>query len=546
MKLSISSTLIGFLILCASLVYGQSIEELETQLKNATTTSEKIQLNYQLGEAYKNSNRRDNEKPALRYAKAAHQLATQSNLGMAARSAFLVASIYKDERDERNQEVWFRTAESFAKRAQDSDLIIKSVVERGRLASRERNYRRAAQIYEDAFTYFSQKGTSISELESKFEQEKAELERQKRQLEQERQQLQQEVGALSSERDELAVSQDELQREVEKVEEQISTKTEELESVDEARRLAERLAAQEALKAKQFSREKLEQEYLKEQAENARIKAEMDRERAEYQAAKNREVTFYTSILAGFLVVVALFTYARFTAKRRANLKLEEKNKIIEEERKRSDGLLLNILPAPIAAELKEKGKAGAQKFDEVSVMFSDFKNFTGISEQLSPEELVEELDKSFQAFDRIIGKYPTIEKIKTIGDAYMCATGLNDRKVMPFDLVRAALEMQDYLAEQKRERERIGKPFFEARIGIHTGPVVAGVVGFKKFSYDIWGDTVNTAARVESNGQVGRVNISETTYRLVKYKFECTYRGRVQAKNKGELDMYFVEREVD
>ena len=127
-----------------------------------------------------------------------------------------------------------------------------------------------------------------------------------------------------------------------------------------------------------------------------------------------------------------------------------------------------------------------------------------------------------------------------------MCASGLAGRKVMPFNLIRAALEMQIYLEEQRRERIQLGKPYFEARIGIHTGPVVAGVVGVKKFSYDIWGDTVNTASRVESNGQVGKVNISGTTYRLVKYKFDCTYRGRIQAKNKGEIDMYFVEREMN
>jgi class 3 adenylate cyclase len=125
-----------------------------------------------------------------------------------------------------------------------------------------------------------------------------------------------------------------------------------------------------------------------------------------------------------------------------------------------------------------------------------------------------------------------------------MCASGLVDRKTFPNNLIRAALEMQEFLTEQRQERVRLGKPYFEARIGLHTGPVVAGVVGVNKFAYDTWGDTVNIASRVESNGQVGRVNISESTFNLVKYKFECTYRGKVEAKNKGLLDMYFVERE--
>jgi class 3 adenylate cyclase len=155
----------------------------------------------------------------------------------------------------------------------------------------------------------------------------------------------------------------------------------------------------------------------------------------------------------------------------------------------------------------------------------------------------VEELDKCFKAFDYIIGQYPDIEKIKTIGDAYMCASGLSDRKTMPYTIVQAALDIQNYLLEYKELRIRQGKPFFEARIGIHTGHVVAGVVGSKKFVYDIWGDTVNTAARVESNGEPGQVNISEETYKLVKYRFDCLPRGKMPAKNKGEIDMYFVKK---
>jgi len=194
---------------------------------------------------------------------------------------------------------------------------------------------------------------------------------------------------------------------------------------------------------------------------------------------------------------------------------------------------------------LKTNGKAKARQYKEATVFFSDFINFTSIAEKLSPQELVQELDKCFKGFDFIISQYEDIEKIKTIGDAYMCASGLNERKSMPHSMVKAALEMQEFLEEQKQERIRMGKPYFEARIGIHTGPVVAGVVGVKKFAYDIWGDTVNTAARVEANSEAGKVNISETTYGLIKYDFECIHRGKVQAKNKGLLDMYYVQREL-
>jgi class 3 adenylate cyclase len=177
--------------------------------------------------------------------------------------------------------------------------------------------------------------------------------------------------------------------------------------------------------------------------------------------------------------------------------------------------------------------------------MFTDFKNFTQASELLSPEELVKEINHCYSEFDRIVTKYG-IEKIKTIGDAYMCAGGLPvANSTHPFDVIRAGLEFQEFIAANKAERSAKGQPFFELRLGIHTGPVVAGIVGTKKFAYDIWGDTVNTASRMESSGAVGKVNISGTTYELVKDKFNCIHRGKVAAKNKGDIDMYFVEGEI-
>lgn len=238
--------------------------------------------------------------------------------------------------------------------------------------------------------------------------------------------------------------------------------------------------------------------------------------------------------IGGFAVVL-LFAGVFFTQRNR-----------ISKEKKRSDELLLNILPEETAEELKATGSAKAKSFDSVSVLFTDFKNFTLASEKLTPEELVAEINYCYSEFDRIISKYG-IEKIKTIGDSYMCAGGLPvPNSTHPVDIVSAALEMVKFIEKNKKEREEKGEPFFELRLGVHTGPVVAGIVGIKKFAYDIWGDTVNTASRMESSGGIGKVNISGTTYELVKDKFTCVHRGKIEAKNKGMIDMYFVEGQKD
>jgi class 3 adenylate cyclase len=203
---------------------------------------------------------------------------------------------------------------------------------------------------------------------------------------------------------------------------------------------------------------------------------------------------------------------------------------------------LLNILPSAVAEELKEKGSAEAKLIDEVTVIFTDFKGFTQLSERLSPKALVAEINACFSKFDLIMEKYG-VEKIKTIGDSYMAVGGLpNANHTHAKDVVNAALEIQNYMSEHKSKREISGELYFEIRIGVHTGPVVAGIVGVKKFQYDIWGDTVNTASRMESSGEAGKVNISETTYEKVKNDFNCVFRGEIAAKGKGMLKMYFVE----
>ena len=214
----------------------------------------------------------------------------------------------------------------------------------------------------------------------------------------------------------------------------------------------------------------------------------------------------------------------------------------LSKEKSRSDLLLLNILPSRTAKELKEKGKVEARKFEAVTVMFTDFQAFTRHSQNLSPEKLVKSVDHFFSAFDKIIEKYG-LEKIKTIGDAYMCTGGLISKGPMqPVKVINAAFEILDFV-KKKSESENDDIAHFEVRIGINTGPVVGGVVGTKKFAYDIWGDTVNVAARMETNSQAGMINISENTYQLVKDQFECEYRGEIDVKNKGMMKMYFVLR---
>ena len=215
-------------------------------------------------------------------------------------------------------------------------------------------------------------------------------------------------------------------------------------------------------------------------------------------------------------------------------------NKLLSFEKKKSDGLLLNILPEEVADELKETGTAHAKLYEPVTVFFSDFVSFTTVSERLTPQELVAELHACFKGFDEIIKKYD-IEKIKTVGDAYLMVSGLPTKNPdHATDMIAAAIEIRDFMVKRKAE---LGDNTFGVRIGVNSGSVVAGIVGVTKFAYDIWGDTVNTAARMEQNSQAGRINISESTYLLVKDKYDCEYRGKVAAKNKGEIDMYFVSR---
>ncbi len=289
----------------------------------------------------------------------------------------------------------------------------------------------------------------------------------------------------------------------------------------------------------ELKRQKIEAEF---QQKQAIAQATYDRRAAEARqqeliskAEIKRQKNLMTAAVAvgGLLLIIAVIALRAYRQKKKSEA-------VIAKEKERSEELLLNILPAEVAEELKDTGASTAKHYDQVTVLFTDFVGFTTVAEKMTPQELVQELHECFSAFDEISVRHG-LEKIKTIGDAYMAVCGLPHQN--PFharNTVLAALEMVEFV---KRRNENGGH--FHVRIGMNSGVVVAGIVGIKKFAYDIWGDTVNVAARMEQSGQPGKVNISRSTYELVKDEFRCDYRGELPAKNKGNIEMYFVESSV-
>lgn len=249
--------------------------------------------------------------------------------------------------------------------------------------------------------------------------------------------------------------------------------------------------------------------------------------------AKRQKILIYGTVIS--LVLVALLAFGML----HRNKYIDKTNRIIEVEKGRSDNLLLNILPHETAQELKEHGRVKAKKIESATVLFTDFKDFTKLAEHTEPVQMVESIDFYFKKFDDITTKY-SLEKIKTIGDSYMCAGGLHkENQAHARDVIKAAREMVELVNDELNAEDDL--IHFEVRIGVHTGPVVAGIVGMKKWQYDIWGDTVNIASRMESKSESGMVNLSETTYNMIKDEFPCKYRGEIEVKNRGSMKMYFL-----
>lgn len=538
---------------------AQSTPELIEALDAAESDGERYGILYDLTGQLLESGRRADKELAVTFSKQLYTTAKRiGDAKLLGPAAYTLGLAYRDLRDDRNTDRFMAEAVSAGMKAKQADLIMLAVTERTRLATKDRNYREAAAISQRALDYFTENGAdgNISALRAQLEREQAALQRRRREIESQTQALSGEVDRLQREKEKLSGSNAnlkgtnrELEAENRTREEQLAARARQLEAsnqelvqTQEEKAVIERQAAETRKEIASLSREALEQRAIADEAIQRQMEADMLKQQAEIKAER-QTVQLYAAVGAGgALLLLALTFFSRFRVKQRSAAQLAVANEELDAAKQQSDDLLKNILPVDIAEELKANGKAKARRFTDATVMFCDFVNFTKTAERLGAAALVQELDVCFKAFDKIMDKYPGVEKIKTIGDAYMAASGLNVRKSLPNDLVRAALDMQAFLKEEEVKRAELGLPFFTARIGLHTGPVVAGVVGARKFAYDIWGDTVNVASRVEGKCEPGRVNISESTYDMIKYKFRCTYRGKVEAKHKGLLDMYYVD----
>jgi adenylate cyclase len=288
---------------------------------------------------------------------------------------------------------------------------------------------------------------------------------------------------------------------------------------------------------KKLNQFQFDYELSKKEGELSRKQVELNLKEAKIKSEKQARIG--VTIGLGLLVIIAVIIY-------RNSLQKSRINKILDKQKAQIELLLLNILPKEVASELQTSGSSKPRHFEEVSILFTDFKGFTSIADKLSPGDLVEDLNECFIAFDSIIEKY-NLEKIKTIGDSYMCAGNIpSPDPDHACKIIKAAIEIQEFMEQYNVLRAERGLEPWEIRIGANIGPVVAGVVGKKKYAYDIWGSSVNVASRMESNGTPGRVNISAFMYEAIKDRFECSYRGKIYAKNVGDLDMYFVEYEKE
>ena len=537
------------LLLFTNNSFAQSIKALEDQLNRTEDLSEKMRLHYEIAVKVLNSD----PAKASEYAHMAYNNATdlKNNL-MMGKSSYINAEGFYRRRDMSNAKIRYERSLGHAKSAGDGNTALQCYKKLQEIAVSNSDFRAAYTYGQQAIDMLSKgvvkqatENFSSSSSNAAWQKEKEQLLKEKRALELQLSSTSQEKEKLNYDKTKLATDKTKLSKEKEKVEQSLSTITTNLNEKEKA--ISQMSAQQAKLEAIKANREKQIAILKKSQAEDELVlqKKQNEIKLKDLQLEKNANLRNMLLLVSGSGIALAGLAFSRYRSKKKANVALEDKNKIIEQEQERSEKLLLNILPPAIAQELKEKGKAIARRYEESTVLFTDFKNFTNIAERLSPEELVSQLDFYFKGFDAIIKKY-NIEKIKTIGDAYMCAAGLSGKKSDATAMVKAAYEMKEFMKTAQYEKEANSLPFFEARIGIHTGPVVAGVVGDDKFAYDIWGDTVNIAARMEQHCEPGEINISESTYWQVRYTFDCQYRGKIHAKNKGEIDMYYVKNLLD
>ena len=530
--------LTAFLLLFAlsgsTRVNAQSVGELENRFNRSGSKSEKMNLAYQIAE----KSIANNAKKASDYANRASQLATEiGDKRREADATFLSADAEYRLRNYKEASNRFMHSWNAARNYGLRDVALNSTEKLQDIALKQNDYREALKWSRETVNYLKDAGGGVrggGDAQRRLENQLAAAEANNRTL-------REQIAQLTGKTEILETTyQSQLKEVQEKNQQQLTQKEQTISQIEQARQRSDSLAS---------SKSRLVETLTKEQMADAIVRAQQEKElqlqktlvaEAELGKQQSENMRNVLALVAAFVLVLAALFYVRFRAKRRTADELTQKNALIESEQKRSDNLLLNILPPAIAQELKTRNKVAAQKYEQATVMFVDFTGFTKVAEKLSPEMLVEELDYCFSNFDNIISKY-RIEKIKTIGDAYLCASGLSDMNASPSDIVRAALEIQDFLLGLKAERMDRGMPYFEARVGIHMGPVVAGVVGAKKFAYDIWGDTVNTAARFEEACEPGRVNVSENIHEFARYEFEWHYRGKIPAKNKGLVDMYYV-----
>lgn len=523
-----------FALLGSGLLRAQAVSELEARLKRSGSKSEKMTLSYQIAEKLLASN----PAKASEYAQQASDLATElGDKRKEADATFLSAEGQYRARKFSDAATRYQRAWNAARNYGLREVALSSTEKLQDIALKQNDYREALKWSRETVNYLKDAGggaRSGGDAVRRLENQLAAAEADNRNLREQIAQLTGQSQVLEN------TYQSQIKETQEKTQQELTLKEATISQIAQEKQRADSLIRTKVILLKNLTEEQMVDSIVRAQQEREIQVQKRRLAEAELAQQISESLRNILALLAGFVLLLALLFYFRFRAKKRTANQLSQKNILIEEEQKRSDNLLLNILPPAIAQELKTRNKVAARKYEQATVMFTDFIGFTNVAERLSPERLVEELDYCFSNFDHIIEKY-RIEKIKTVGDAYFCASGLSDMNASPSDMVKAALEIQDFLLHVKAERMNQGLPFFEARVGIHTGPVVAGVVGAKKFAYDIWGDTVNIAARLEEACEPGRVNVSEDAHLLAKYEFEWQHRGKIAAKNKGMMDMYYV-----